>query len=169
MRSTSLKRGVNERGPVRSGRSILFGLLCGFRRDRAPFFDALFDFLLDALIAWPVITFGFSQIILRNVMLGKVMSVFVAFAVAEALCALVMRVTQVLGHGKGTARLNIFQGAINRDDGAVAFMSRRDVKCGFGEWNACLRPANEFGGLKSGIGQDQGHGISKPTSSAAWM
>ena len=92
-------------------------------------------------------------------MSGVVMTVLVAFAVAETFGAGVMRIPQMFGHGQSAARAHVLQRRINGQDAAVALMGSGDVESGLGDRNARFRPADELGGLMGRIRQHQRHGI----------
>ena len=65
----------------------------------------------------------------------------------------------MLRHRQRTPRLDIFYGAINRQDSAVALGRGCNVNDRLCQWYPGLGPANEFGCLESGAGQHQCHRV----------
>src|SRR2546429_5055137 len=86
----------------------------------SPLFHPFFDFLFSSLIARLIILFFGAEIILHHEMLGMIVRVLIALTVAEALCALVTGVSQMLGHGQSPARFHVLEGGIDGRHGAVA-------------------------------------------------
>ena len=87
------------------------------------------------------------------------MRVLVSLAVAQFLCTGVMRILQVAWHRDGLAGADIRQRGVDRLDDAVALVRAGDVNGRLGDWDARLRPTDEFGSLERRIGQDQRHGV----------
>src|SRR5687767_5620820 len=86
--------------------AILF-LLAHFFKFSAPAVDAFFDFFLHALVGRLVVALGGAKVILRDEMVGMVVGVVVAFAVAEAFGAFVMSIAEVFGDGEGAAGFDV--------------------------------------------------------------
>src|ERR1051325_1579011 len=91
-------------------------------------------------------------------MVRKIVRIFVPFAVTEAFSALIVGIAQVLGNGQCATGFDVFEGGVDGENAAVAFVRGGNVQGSFGEGNAGLGPADEFGGLRSGVGEDESHG-----------
>ena len=70
---------------------------------------AFLDFLFHALRGGLVVAFRGAEIVLHDEMFRKIMRVLVAAAVPEPLGSWIMRVAQMLRHGKGAAGANVRQ------------------------------------------------------------
>src|SRR5687767_15262806 len=130
-------------------------LICFLALRRAPLFQPIFNFLFRALFGRFVVPLLRAQVILRDEVARVIVRVLVTFAVAKPFGPGVMRITQMLGHCESPAGANIVKRCVNGSNARVALRSGRDINSGFGNWDARLRPAYEFGGLVGGIRQHQ--------------
>ena len=103
---------------------------------------------------------GRSEVILGDMMSGKIVGVPIAFAVPEDLGSGVVTVAQVVRHSQSSPRADILQGRIDGFDHRVAFVGGGDVEGRLGDGDAGLGPSDDFGGLAGGGGQYQGRSAS---------
>ena len=122
------------------------------------FLDSLFQALRGGLEE----AFLRAEIILHDEMFRKIVSVLVAAAVPEPLGSGIMRVAQMLRHGKGATGANVRQCRVDGGDDGIALAGGCDVERRFSNGDARFGPSDEFRRLNRRRRQHQRHRIGQP-------